>query len=241
MITDPKVFDPASVEGMKKQFLDTVKLSQETSGLHLDELSYLQNRNTAHIVSGPKIDAVDNISASRVHGWIEARAAVQPNAIALSCGERGEQMTYAELDRKTNQIAHYLGDGCGIKAGDVVAVHIQRGFGTLLWIIGVLKAGGCFVVLDKGLPISRKQAIIGVCEASHLVTDTGAVDELLVTVDVSPLHVTRLDVATFADEISKYPETHFVEASADQDLAYSEYLNLNSFFFQIVPFQTCYG
>lgn len=211
---------------MRKQFLDTVKLSRENPKFHIDELPYLKTHTIANIISGPSTDAVDKISSSRVHEWIEARCAVQPNAIALFCAESGQQMTYAELDRTTNQIAHYL-CGRGITAGETVALHIKRGFALQLWILGILKAGGCFVVVDKELPQSRKQSILHTCEPAHFVTDTATVDELLSQVDKPPSVI--ILGTTFEGELKTYPVVHCPgQATADNDLAYSEYISLLS-------------
>ncbi|KAB8255140.1 hypothetical protein BDV32DRAFT_154554 [Aspergillus pseudonomiae] len=218
VISNPAVFDAVAIETMRKQFMETVKLSQENPNFPVDELPYLQAHTAANIISGPTIDAVDAISSSRVHTWIEARSAAQPDAVALSCAERNQQMTYGELDRATNKIAHYLCDK-GIAAGETVAVHIDRGFTLLLWIIGILKAGGCFVVVDKALPTSRRQSILRTCEPAYLVTDTATADELLSHVDKTP-SVIVLD-ALFEGELASYPLTHCNgQATADNDLAY---------------------
>ncbi|KAE8143523.1 hypothetical protein BDV38DRAFT_231552 [Aspergillus pseudotamarii] len=218
VISNPAVFNSDAIETMRKQFLDTVKLSQENPNFHVDQLPYLESHTVADIISGPRIDAVDAITSSRVHQWIEARCAAQPDAIALYCAERGQQMTYAELDRRTNQIAHYL-CGNGITAGETVALHINRGFALLLWIIGILKAGGCFVVVDKALPTGRKQSILRTCEPVQLVTDTAAADDLLSQVDKVP-SVIVLD-AGFEGELMSYPVAHCTgQATADNDLAY---------------------
>ncbi|GAB1200511.1 hypothetical protein APSETT444_009884 [Aspergillus pseudonomiae] len=220
VISNPAVFDAVAIETMRKQFMETVKLSQENPNFPVDELPYLQAHTAANIISGPTIDAVDAISSSRVHTWIEARSAAQPDAVALSCAERNQQMTYGELDRATNKIAHYLCDK-GIAAGETVAVHIDRGFTLLLWIIGILKAGGCFVVVDKALPTSRRQSILRTCEPAYLVTDTATADELLSHVDKTP-SVIVLD-ALFEGELASYPPTHCNgQATADNDLAYRQ-------------------
>lgn len=50
-------------------------------------------------------------------------------------------------------------------------LHVERSFDLVLWILAVLKAGSCFVVLDQTLPLARKQAILRVAEAKLFVTD----------------------------------------------------------------------
>ncbi|KAE8334193.1 hypothetical protein BDV24DRAFT_170444, partial [Aspergillus arachidicola] len=73
VISNPAVFDSDALETMREQFLDTVKLSRENPKFQVNELPYLKRHIVSDIVSGPSIDAVDSISSSRVHKWIEAR------------------------------------------------------------------------------------------------------------------------------------------------------------------------
>ncbi len=66
---------------------------------------------------------------------------------------------------------------CGIGRGDVVVLHVVQSFNTVVWILAILKTGAAYVVLDKGLPLARRQAILRVAEAKLFVTDL--VDESL--------------------------------------------------------------
>ncbi|BAZ34002.1 amino acid adenylation (plasmid) [Cylindrospermum sp. NIES-4074] len=61
---------------------------------------------------------------------------------------------YAELEERTNQLANYLLEN-GIGKGEVVAIYGQRSAWLVLAIIGVLKAGATFLILDPAYPTSR--------------------------------------------------------------------------------------
>lgn len=52
-----------------------------------------------------------------------------------------------------------------------MVLHIDRLFDIMVWILAILKVGACYVVLDKSLPLARKQAIFRVAEAKFFVTD----------------------------------------------------------------------
>lgn len=54
---------------------------------------------------------------------------------------------------------------------------MDRSFHVVVWLLAILKAGACYVVLEKSLPLARKRAILDVAEAELLVTDI--VDEAL--------------------------------------------------------------
>ncbi len=68
--------------------------------------------------------------------------------------DKDDVWSYAELDARTNQLANYLSAN-GVRRGDVVAIYAQRG-ASLVWaLLGTLKAGAAFVVLDPAYPSSR--------------------------------------------------------------------------------------
>ena len=61
-----------------------------------------------------------------------------PSGTALIFG--GEKMTYAELDRRSDQLAAYL-IALGIQSEDFVALYLERSFELIVGIFGILKAG----------------------------------------------------------------------------------------------------
>ena len=72
-----------------------------------------------------------------------------PESIAV-VGRNGT-LTYAELDRRANQIAHAL-RSAGVQKGDMVALFLERGPGMVCALLGVLKSGAAFVALDPRTP-----------------------------------------------------------------------------------------
>ncbi|WP_375502639.1 amino acid adenylation domain-containing protein [uncultured Nostoc sp.] len=62
--------------------------------------------------------------------------------------------SYAELEEHTNQIANYLLEN-GIDKDDVVAIYGQRSGWLVVAVLGILKAGAAFVILDPAYPENR--------------------------------------------------------------------------------------
>jgi amino acid adenylation domain-containing protein len=80
------------------------------------------------------------------------RAKRRPNELALVDGN--ESWSYQDLDRRSNQLANHLRQG-GIKKGDIVAIYGHRS-APLVWaVLGVLKAGAAFTILDPAYPAAR--------------------------------------------------------------------------------------
>ncbi|AUX33042.1 MULTISPECIES: non-ribosomal peptide synthetase/type I polyketide synthase [Sorangium] len=88
----------------------------------------------------------------RLHERVEAHARRAPSAVAAAF--EGRRLTYAELDRRSNQIAHLLrASGAG---PDVpIGVCLERSLEMIVALLGVLKSGAAYVPLDPSYPEER--------------------------------------------------------------------------------------
>jgi amino acid adenylation domain-containing protein len=88
--------------------------------------------------------------------------------LAVKSGNRS--LSYTELNRAANRIAHAVIDRLG--ATEVpVAVFLRHGMSAVVAILGILKAGKCYVPLDPDYPAARLAAILEESQASLLLTD----------------------------------------------------------------------
>ncbi len=94
---------------------------------------------------------------SCLHDLFEAQALRTPELVAVADGE--QRLTYAELERQTNQLAHYL-QRLGVGPDIPVGVCLERSTSALVAILGILKAGGAYVPLDIAYPSERLAFII---------------------------------------------------------------------------------
>ena len=92
-----------------------------------------------------------------VHGLFEEQASRDPDAPAVSFA--GEQISYRELDERSNQIAHGLLES-GLRRGQPVAVMLETGLLQVAALLGVLKAGCHFICLDARYPTARLQQML---------------------------------------------------------------------------------
>jgi amino acid adenylation domain-containing protein len=105
-----------------------------------------------------------------VHELFSGQAARTPNMIALRYGK--EQLTYAELDRRSNQLAHYL-QGRGVGLESVVGLCMDRSLEMVVAIFGVLKAGAAYVPLDPAYPLERLAFMVEDAQIPVLLTQAG--------------------------------------------------------------------
>lgn len=87
-----------------------------------------------------------------LHEIIESQAASTPNAPAVIFED--EQLTYAELNQRSNQLANYLSK-MGVGAEILVGICMERSIEMVVGLLGILKAGGAYVPLDPTYPYER--------------------------------------------------------------------------------------
>jgi amino acid adenylation domain-containing protein len=104
---------------------------------------------------------------SCIHHLIEDFSNRTPDSTAVTY-ER-ESLTYAELEARANQLAHYLID-LGIQPGDRVALCVERSLEMIVGIFGILKAGAAYVPIDPAYPRERLAFMLEDSAAPAVVT-----------------------------------------------------------------------
>ncbi|XP_055303140.1 uncharacterized protein LOC129568840, partial [Sitodiplosis mosellana] len=107
-------------------------------------------------------------SACCLHQLFEAQVERDGQAIAVE--SNGKTISYAELNIKSNQLAHYMIEQ-GIKPDDRIALCIERGITMIVAILGILKAGAAYVPLDPAYPSQRLTNILLDVDPIFLIAD----------------------------------------------------------------------
>ena len=86
------------------------------------------------------------------------KVAEVPNALAVRFGD--VELSYNELNERSNQFAHYLQEYYQIQVDDLVGIELERSELMVVVIFGILKSGAAYVPIDPKYPASRKKFII---------------------------------------------------------------------------------
>jgi len=89
----------------------------------------------------------ERVSAECVHHLIEAQVDKTPDAIAVEFEQ--QTITYRELDRRANQLAHHLRE-LSVRRDVLVGICLERSIEMFIGLLAVHKAGGAYVPLDPG-------------------------------------------------------------------------------------------
>ncbi|KYC40345.1 hypothetical protein WA1_27850 [Scytonema hofmannii PCC 7110] len=150
LVYNADLFVPERMEEMLDQFHHLLVQIAETPQQNISSLS-LVTPNAALLLPNPQ-QKLDLHSETVVHTKFSQQAQRVPQNLAVV--DARVAWTYAKLEELTNQLAHYLLAN-NIQSQDVVAIYGQRSALLVVAILGVLKAGGAFVILDPAYPTSR--------------------------------------------------------------------------------------
>src|SRR5262249_31108350 len=122
--------------------------------------------------------AAERYPEATVIELIEHQAANRPGAIAVVYDK--QSLSYRELNRRANQLAHYL-RGLGVGAEIRVALCLERRIEMIIGMLGILKAGGAYVPLEAGYPPERLAYMLKEAQAPVLLTQAHLRDRLSIS------------------------------------------------------------
>jgi len=105
----------------------------------------------------------------------ERQAARTPDAIAVVC--ENQSLSYAELNRRANRLAHHL-IALGVAVENLVGLCMERSLELIIAVLGVLKAGAAYVPFDPSYPAERLAAMLDDANVAALLTQSGLLERL---------------------------------------------------------------
>ena len=171
----PERFAESGLRGLLERFARVLATLAAGGVQRVGELGLLTAAELAELapqLAGPRRAVPADAS---VPARIAAQAALTPERVAVTADD-GE-LTYAELDRRANQLAHRL-VRLGVGPDVPVPVCVERTSGLPVVLLGVLKAGGYYVPLDPAFPRERLALMLDGLPSPVLVTESALVDRL---------------------------------------------------------------
>jgi len=172
------LFDGSTAERLWTHFSVLLEAAVDAPGLPLTDLPLLLPAERHQTVLEWN-DTAETFCPDRLMQQLfEERVDAQPEAPAVLWEEI--ELSYAELEARANRLAHLLAS-LGAGRGTPVAVWMERSHHMLAAVLGILKAGGCYVPLDAAWPAQRVETILAGTGAPVIVADRRtlpAVDEM---------------------------------------------------------------
>jgi amino acid adenylation domain-containing protein len=165
----------------------------ENPGKKLSEIDILSDAERRQLLYEFNDTAADYPRNKTIQQIFEEQVDKTPDNTALIFGDR--KMTYAELNEKSNRLAHTLRK-YGVGPDKIVAVMTYRSIEMMIGIMGILKAGGAYMPIDPDYPAERKKYMLrnsstGILLAQHSLLDSAEFDGFKIDLD---------DMADFSPE-----------------------------------------
>lgn len=144
---NPDLFDQPRIAEMVRQYRDILTQISERPEARIGSLSLVSHEARPFLP-----DASLPISASwygAIQERISRQAARSPHRLAIV--DSHDRWTYEQLEKWSNRLAHHL-RSVGIGKADVVAIYVPRSTALVWALLGVLKSGAAFVILDPSHP-----------------------------------------------------------------------------------------
>ncbi|NIF29268.1 amino acid adenylation domain-containing protein, partial [Pantoea sp. Tr-811] len=134
--------------------------------------------------------------ARSIHSLIEAQVFATPDAPALAFGEH--TLSYAELNRRANQLAHKLGE-LGVGPDALVGIAMERSLEMVIGLLGIVKAGGAYVPLDPEYPQDRLSYMFEDSGVALLLTQSHLRETLPIPAGLRSLDLDTEDLSGYSD------------------------------------------
>ena len=125
----------------------------------------------------------------------EEQVKINPDNIALVFEQH--KLTYQELNKKANQVAHYLQQNYHIEPDTLIGICVDRSLEMIIGMLGILKAGAAYVPIDPEYPKDRIQFILQDTEISVLLTQSFIQEKLSLNQLTKSCEVIYLDKSNF--------------------------------------------
>jgi len=165
------LFDGPTVRAMLDQFRELLADIVADPGKPVSSLRQMDERARMRELRDWNDTATDYPRTQPLGALFAARAARTPAAVAVR--DERAVLAYAELERRSNQLAHHL-IGCGVARGEAVGLALPRSVELAIGVLGILKAGGAYLPLDPDYPAERQQFMLDDARVRVLVTGGGA-------------------------------------------------------------------
>ncbi|OYD97754.1 non-ribosomal peptide synthetase [Nostoc sp. 'Peltigera membranacea cyanobiont' 210A] len=175
MVYSTDLFDDKTITRMLGHFQTLLESIVANPEQRISDLSLLTVQERQELLIDWNDTKRDYPENKCFHQLFEAQVQETPDAIALNARSANalvfddEQLSYKELNIRSNQLAHYL-KKLGVVPDVLVAICVERSPEAIVALLGILKAGGAYLPLDPSLPPERLDFMLEDAQVSVLLT-----------------------------------------------------------------------
>jgi natural product biosynthesis luciferase-like monooxygenase protein len=211
---DPCRLDPQAIGRMQAGFLTLLDAARRNPAMAIGALPIITTDEQDKIIAGWNATHATVREDICLHQLFVEQAQRTPNDPAVTC--HGETLTYAEVDRRSNQLARHL-RSLGVGPDMLIGLNVERSVNLLVAMIAIHKAGGAYVPLDPTYPSDRVAYMIKDARAAIIITDHALLSAL------APTDATILCLDSDWPAIAKLSSAPVLSTVQSENLAYVIY------------------
>lgn len=170
-----KLYRSETIKRLMVHYLTILDKITKNPEMKIGQIDIIPNEERAFILNDFNDTSGNFENDKTIIELFEEQVENNPNNVCLVYDDK--TMTYKELDREANRLAHVLIDK-GVKQNSIVAVVFERSFEMIIGMFGVLKAGGAFLPIDPDYPLERIEYIINDSNSYLILTKAYIADRL---------------------------------------------------------------
>jgi tyrocidine synthetase-3 len=163
----PGLFHKRTIETLGTHYKGILQAVLDCPDAQISELEILSAEKKHELVFDFNATDCDYPKQKTIHQLFEEQVARTPLNIAAVFDHH--HLTYSELNRRANQLAHRL-RRFGVGPGERVGIYLEHSLEMVVGLLGILKAGGAYVPLDPAHPEARLAFILADAQISVIVT-----------------------------------------------------------------------
>ncbi|MGO3986802.1 amino acid adenylation domain-containing protein [Pseudomonas sp. SAS7] len=193
---DRTLWSDDTIDRLAGYFTNLLEALTENADARVGELPMLAQPERQLMIEGWNHTQAAYPNERSIHSLIEAQVFATPDAPALAFGKH--TLTYAELNRRANQLAHKLRE-LGVGPDALVGIAMERSLEMVIGLLGIVKAGGAYVPLDPEYPQDRLAYMFEDSGIALLLTQSHLRDNLPIPAGLRSLDLDVEDLSGFSD------------------------------------------
>ncbi|NOQ28196.1 MAG: AMP-binding protein, partial [Bacteroidales bacterium] len=170
------IFKRETIERYIRCFKSIVSSIIKNPKVQLKEIELLSQEEKQQLLHEFNDTQSDYPKDKTIHELFEEQVDKAPNNMALVSDK--EEISYKELDNRSNQIAHYLRYECEVSINECIGIYMDTGANVIISILGILKAGCGYLPLSASYPEERIKFMINDTSTRVIISEKQYVKEM---------------------------------------------------------------
>ncbi len=210
---DQARLDQAHLQRISEYYISALTEIAEEPVNRYDEKSLLSQSELQQLLIRWNQTTADYPDRQCIHDLIETQVDQTPDFTAVSY--ENQQLTYDQLNKKANQLAHYLKDR-GVGPEVLVGLCVERSLEMIVSILAILKAGGAYLPIDPDYPAERIAFMVADAYPTVILVHSA-------TRDILPGNQKLVDMSAEANAIAQFGDENPTHRIHPHNLAYVIY------------------